>query len=397
MKRPLAVALLLYVVALHCSIAAMEILGSLITLVSILCTIRSREFSIFKSNRRLLICLLALVTSVALSLLLNPTLRPFWVQFGYMRWVVTLWGFALGIQLVWSEKFEARLRNLWMACTAITGLYGAIQCLTGLDLIRVGKVTPQTGGTFKSTGWFSFSLTYAYSMGLQTFGISIPGLRGPNPVLGILVCILGGAGIVAAMSRGAWIGAFVCVLVYLAATNRKLIIPAVAAILALIFGLSFFSQSFYTKFHDMLILHVDHSERVRFDLWQAYLRMFLDHPFFGVGFLQGHLLLKKYYEILHSTQDFTSHCHSNYLQFLAGTGIFGFVSFIAVILTFLRKAWRLRLVSPWGWSIFLAQLFLHIGGLTESNFIDGEIINILTFMWAMILVLEHRQIRPLPS
>ncbi|MGZ6480380.1 MAG: O-antigen ligase family protein, partial [Bdellovibrionales bacterium] len=103
--------------------------------------------------------------------------------------------------------------------------------------------------------------------------------------------------------------------------------------------------------------------------------------------------LPEYFARLGIDQEFVSHAHNNLLQFLGGTGIFGFISYCAVIFIFLRKAWRIRKVTAWGWSLFLAQLYMQLGGLTEANFIDGEVNHMLIFTWAILLVVEAKVLK----
>jgi O-antigen ligase len=143
------------------------------------------------------------------------------------------------------------------------------------------------------------------------------------------------------------------------------------------------------KLNDMIHFRADHSLQVRLHIWRAAWQMFLDHPFFGVGLDQTDLLLPAYYSKLGIQEEFTSHCHNIYLQWLAGAGLIGFSAFLFVCWEFLRRSWEITKRSAWGWSLLLAQIYLLVGGLTENNFFDGEVNHFFTFIWGMVLGLSH--------
>lgn len=349
-----------------------------------------RDFTIFTANRVLNYWMVGMVFAVGMGLLLNPAYRPFLLQFGFMRWVIVLWGLTFALQEVWDARFERTLITVWMVVVAVTGAYATFQCLTGKDFIRVEAVEYQSGGIFKAVGWFSASLTFAYNFGVSLFAQSRPGIERRSRVWGYVVGVLGGLGIIASISRGASLAAMVTVLIYLAFNWRIMVVPAAAIFYAISKGLTIYSAGFGGKIEGMEQMHVDHSAGVRLDLWQGYYHMFLDHPFFGVGLGQGDKFLPEYFARLGIDQEFTSHAHNNFLQFLGGTGLFGLATYCAVIFIFMRKAWRLRQVSPWGWSLLMAQIYMQLGGLTEANFIDGEVNHMLVFTWAIVLVLEAR-------
>jgi O-antigen ligase len=390
-KSILAWLLLLYLVTLHSSMAGMEIFAWTTCLTSFGYQIRKRNFKIFHANRAVNIWLLAFIVSVALSLAFVPLYRPFWFQFGFMRWTVVLWGLTFALQEVWDETFERRLLTLWIVLIGVTGAYAGLQCFTGRDFIRTDAVEVQADGIWKAVGWFSASLTFAYNFGVGLFAQAKPAFTRISKRWGAIVCLSGGLGLIASVSRGSWLASIVCVLVYLWFTRRVLVVPAAAFFYALSKLLIWYSAGFGGKIEGMEQMHVDHSSSVRLDLWQGYFAMWKDHPFFGVGVEQGDKFLPEYFARLGIDQEFVSHAHNNFLQFLGGTGTFGFVAYCGLIFIFLRKAWRLRNVTAWGWSLFLAQLYMQLGGLTEANFIDGEVNHMLIFTWAILLVVEARQ------
>lgn len=391
-KQLLIVLMLLYLLVLHTSMAGMELFAWIITICAFGYQIGWRKnFEIFKHNRALNLWILAMGLAVAAGLLANPLYRPFSVQFGFMRWAIVLYGLVFALQEIWSEQFERRLLIVWAVLVAITGSYAWFQCVTGIDLIRNEVIQAQQGGIFRATGWFSASLTFAYSFGISLFAMSLPTYQCFGRRVAVIF-VIGALGVISPVARGAWLAGSGTVLVYLLFTKKWWTAPLTAAgFYGVSKFLTTFSSGFGGKIEGMATMQVDHSSSVRLDLWKAYWNMFVDHPWFGVGLEQGDKFLPDYFAKLGIHQEFYSHAHNNLLQFLGGAGIFGLITYCGLNAVIFFKAWRLRKVTPWGWSILLAQVYLQLGGLTEVNFHDGEVTHMFVFTWAILLVLENRQ------
>ncbi len=397
MKQALTWSFLLYVIALHTSMAGMEICGWLV----IALTIATRpNLTIWNNNRTLNLWLGAIVLVVFASLLSLPQEKGFWFQFGFMRWTLVLWGLSFALCQIWSAEFEQRLLSVWWVTVAVAGAYGAFQCLTGIDLIRHDAVISQGGGLFKATGFYSESMIYCYSLGLSVLAAYVPVREHKGRLAAGSMFLFGTLGIVASMARGAWLAWLAVTCAYLFIHKRRLVAPAIAVFGATVGGLAMVSEGLSRRIVTLAQFKMDHSGSVRMDLWNSYWHMFLDHPLLGIGLLEGDKLLPKYYAQLglspwYLASDgvtqlpFVSHAHNNLLQWLAGTGILGLICYVTVSFIFLRKAWRLRAVSDWGWSLFLAQVYLHLGGLTEANFIWGAVNHMIMFVWALTLTIEQ--------
>jgi O-antigen ligase len=382
----------LYVTALHCSIAAMEIVGWLIFALALGLLYQHRaDVKPSHFDKKVAALLIMFTVWVGISCLAAPLTKGFWFQFGFMRWIFLLMGFAFALSRAWSIKFEDRLVKTWTIVFLISTLYGGLQFFTGIDFIREGKVQAELGGLYKATGFLSFSLTYAYMTGLSHFALFFPFQKKFGVKASYALAAIGVLGLAAGSSRGSWLAAIACAIVYLLFEKRKWLIPFVIAVVVAVAGLSTLKDVIGAKVADMAQLKMDHSSSVRVDIWRAYFAMFKDHPMTGIGIFEGDKRLPEYYAKLGIDQPFVSHAHNNYLQFLAGTGLPGFLLYIWVIVLFLYMAWQIRKETPWGWSLFLGQLFIHLGGFTECNFIDGEITHFLIFTWALTWMLYSRR------
>jgi O-antigen ligase len=128
---------------------------------------------------------------------------------------------------------------------------------------------------------------------------------------------------------------------------------------------------------------IDHSNNTRVHLWQGHWAIFQDNPVFGVGLLEGDKFLPEYFARLDIQEEFYSHAHSNYLQWLSGTGLIGLILYLYIAWFFAKGAWDLRRRDSWGWGLLLAQLYFHLGGISEASFFDGEVNHFIVFVWAM--------------
>ena len=142
----------LHVLALHSSIAAMEILAWVLVAGAIFLCIKRRQLP---ENQAWLWAYGAFALAGALSLLVNPLLKPFWFQFGFMRFGLVAFSLATTLRQVWSKSFEQRLLKIWLVTLGLAGAMGVVQCFTGLDFVR--HVTEQ-GGVWRAQGFFSLSL-----------------------------------------------------------------------------------------------------------------------------------------------------------------------------------------------------------------------------------------------
>src|SRR5690606_30000521 len=155
--------------------------------------------------------------------------------------------------------------TIWCVVLALTSLYAILQFFTGVDFIRASKgvVNPQEGGFFKTTGFFSMSLTFAYVIGQSTFAAALAGFRGVGKKIAVVILVLGGLATVSAMSRGAWISLFICGGIYFLFNHRGWLIPYILGVAVFVYGLMNLNPAVATKVGRMATLEMDHSSAVR--------------------------------------------------------------------------------------------------------------------------------------
>ena len=140
------------------------------------------------------------------------------------------------------------------------------------------------------------------------------------------------------------------------------------------------------------------SNVTRISLWRAGIKIFLNHPFFGVGDIDLAKLYKHYKEPYH--KEIQGHLHNNFFHVLATLGLFGllavlflFYKIIEIDIKVLKSAKGLPYISSYALGTLAAFCGFIISGLTELNFWDHEIATLIWFTFGLNLAF-YRSIKP---
>lgn len=124
-------------------------------------------------------------------------------------------------------------------------------------------------------------------------------------------------------------------------------------------------------------------------MWSWGLKVFKDHPVFGIG--PGNVKKLRYawreYPVEESVQDHMVHLHSNFMQVLVTLGITGSLAFTWLVLAMFSvlirsvKAYaRHPVFNGITWGILTAFIAFIVTGLFEYNFFNSEITMIIFFL-----------------
>lgn len=334
--------------------------------------------------------------------------------FGHNRWVVLLYSHAYWLRRFFSAHLEQRM--FWpLFGAAVAGVYGLHQTFTGVNLLRgpdffMGPM----GNLWRAYGFFNLPLTYAYAIGMLFFialaylivagkahwrkgqwGFGSDGLK-TTVLMAALTVPVSFAAVFASGTRGAYLavlGGLACLPFMM---GRRWLLPSFVGMALVLGGLFVALPDLRDRFVSIANVTTDKSNTGRFDIWRGHWAIFKDHYIVGSGLAYNNYLVKYYYEKLGIEDGVVSHAHNNYLQMLAGTGVLGFLAWSVFCLYFLWLAahlwWKLDPAHLWWRSlalgIFLAQVFHHIGGLTEVNFTDSEVLHQLLLLWAVLVVIK---------
>lgn len=406
-RRLIAISLGIYFIATWCTMAGMEIFGWLTFLLTVTYALRKegRAQALEIANVMPWKICLSLLAITIIGLLVNGTPNTNTIfDIGAQRWIFLLASGSLAMTLCFPTLKGYRV---FLIFTSITAVYALVQCATGIDLVRPGEhraVQPLFGmhAPWRSAGWFGLPLHYAYIAGQHVclpFAMVLLTYRTRKSSGWLFWGSLGAALLIAAsigttFTRGAWISVSAAFFVMALIAAPRI---AIGLVIAGIAGTGLLMSIWETFRLRMLTLidptYFSNSERVF--LWKANLEMFKDYPFFGIGYLENENRAGEYVTRMGHPDAFTGHAHSNYLQFLSGTGLTGFLTYLTLIIFMMWLTWRLWKSLPkdalWPRAIALgaigAQVSLHVGGFTECNFKAGSTNHNFMVVWALVIAL----------
>jgi len=207
--------------------------------------------------------------------------------------------------------------------------------------------------------------------------------RGRRQWLG-LFCVLPFGALLLSFTRNAYVGTLVAVFAYLALRRPRGLL-LLAPTLILVFVLA--PAQIRTRIASIAD-PADETNRDRFAMARAGLRMIADHPIFGLG----PEMVKPYY-MLYRDEDAprwrVPHLHNNFLQHAAASGLFAAATYLAIlVLFFVRVVFLLRRERDpersalWA-GAFLSVAALTVAGLFEYNFGDTEVLIPTLFILAV--------------
>ncbi|MGC8971485.1 MAG: O-antigen ligase family protein [bacterium] len=200
------------------------------------------------------------------------------------------------------------------------------------------------------------------------------------------------SGLILSMSQGAWVGLALGEILLLIFGGKKIRKSIGVLALFTIISLAIFSihslltgNSLLSFFHTRLDLNST-SKIERIYIWKSSIKMFLDHPITGIG-IGTFPLVYPNYKLPEAHEVSMSFAHNLILNLLVETGILGFLSFFAFVISLYKKGLRLYKKTQDDLTlILLSSLTAYLG----HQLFDGTIWSlhiglIFWFMGAIIL------------
>ena len=331
----------LFGLTLLVSLSGMEVFSSLILLI-VLTHVRWSEIRIKNFYRLDFVSLFALVFFCLLSLIINGYTEDIFHYFFKFRWILFFYLFGLFFKL--SPKalpvfFTGLLVGLY-----ISSLNSIFQFVTNWDFVRHRFIqnTISIEHVTRVTSFFNLPTTYGYCIAMAlTIPLTYLFSRGSgkSKILVALIFLCGLTSLVLTYTRGAWISFFCGFSCFIWLANKKLIVWLTPLFLLTGILLFYFQPGFQQRIESLVNLKYNsNSERIQ--LWKTNWEMFKDHPAFGVGLHKNDKLVENYNKILGHKHNVVSHAHNTYLQFLVGTGLFGFISLMIFFVFLLTSIGR---------------------------------------------------------
>ena len=308
--------------------------------------------------------------------------------------------FFVAYVLVDSRHTAERLLGLVVITAAGLAAYGIVQHYTGLDLARqlVGKparldpVWLGDGTGFRTAGLFPSGITYAHNL---VFPLSLVTalLFGPAYSRWKRAGLWCGWGLMVvallfSLTRGVWI-AYGCVLLGCGVVRGRRAWPGVAGGIVLC-GLLLLGAGDGVRERAAEVFDLNAATNLaRSRIWQANIDMIADRPLFGWGYGNYKRFREPYYAP-YPEADTDAHAHNTFLQLWVDGGWLGLVAFLTLMAVILGRGWRIYAglsVEPlksYALGIVLGLVGFLVGGLTQHNFGDAEVVIML---WALVGVL----------
>jgi len=388
----------LYAMSLASSMAGMEIFGSILSFAGLVAAISGRV-PLRRSGVEWVLLLFSVVVFIGACLAADLPLKLRIDVAGQLRWILLL--YALTMFFTQFADWQKRFVDLLLALYVIVAVYGIYQAFTG-DLF-FGILSPVGADTyaghtfFRARGFFSNTMSYSYCLGqclAMAFGFFLCSLKSKSPDKKNLAFFVAMAiGLVFTFTRGAWVGTGVALLAMSFLYNWRVGLWALAAVVAVVGVAAFASPAVHERLITISQSTPDQSVAQRYDLWRANWEMFKDHPWFGIGYGYNYYFTPEYNLRIFGHPAFVAQAHNNFLQVIAGCGIIGFFCWLYFCGYFIwlsaRTFWQNRHKDSWlagiSLAVFGAQIFFHVGGLTQSTFFDAKPLYILLCEWAVLI------------
>mgnify|MGYP003375660674 FL=1 len=259
-----------------------------------------------------------------------------------------LTGFLMVLLVVSSVRKYEQLQllvSLAVLGVSIAALYGCYQGYVGVEVVASQQDMSVNAGMpgrvysfFDNPNNFAEQLVMLLPLDLALFLNS----HWRGKLLSLLSLCVGAVAIGLTYGRSCWIGLTLAVVVFLALIDWRWVpLFLVAGLVAI----PFLPETIYNRI--LTITNTkDSSTRYRFEIYSTTENLMRDHWVKGVGL--GTDVMKEVFQTYPTNFDGTYpiHTHNNYLQIWAETGIWGLVSFLAVLLYQLKsgvKAFRAAL------------------------------------------------------
>lgn len=317
-----------------------------------------------------------------------------------------LWIFLIYYFYVWYVSSERSLKLLVGILCGFGGLvsiYAIFQHYYGLDFFGEPSRTlsPFAGEAvrFISKGTFSHHQTFA-NVYFMIFCLAFSLALVPAPfwkrTLTVGIASVLAVSVIFSYTRGIWLATLVAILLIALFRNRRafsMVLVTLALVGAVIVTVP---SSYSSRARSIFAL----SENIdRLIIWEISWAMLRDHPILGIGLGNYPELQDTYAPPQTTVKVSRAHAHNSYLQLAIERGIFAIVAFGWIWYVVLRvgfsSLWFLkgqegfRLAAIRGSTAGVVGFL--IDGFFQNNFGDTEVIALLLFLVAVIIILRVKQ------
>ena len=252
--------------------------------------------------------------------------------------VALMLGYFLVTTLIRSEIMVRRCVGSIIISSVGVGLLGIYQKISGQTLIywtdveMFGEGGGRVTSTFENPNVLGEYLIMCIPIAIALFLV----YKGFGKRIGSLATIVALVlALVFSMSRGAWLGCMIALLIFMIIYSRKTLVAFLFGLLLLPFAPIVIPDSVMQRFTSIGNMN-DSSTFYRVKIWEGCLEMIRDHWAHGIGV--GKEAFLKIYPIYARSAISAPHAHNLYMQITIETGIVGLVLFVAFIFILIQNA-----------------------------------------------------------
>ncbi len=324
-------------------------------------------------------------------------------------WIVA--AFPATYHLVRSRAEVKRLIGIAIAAAAVVAVYGIVQHFTGIDVARTMLGKPSDlhaswlGEGYRTKGLHPSGITYAHNLLFPlTFATGYAlagGVSARSRVLLLLAWVAMVLALVFSLTRGVWLAFAVVLLLKGLLRGGRPALAAGAGLAVLITFLVGVDPGVRTRARSAFDLPANVG---RTQIWRANLDMARERPLLGWGYGNYKSIRQAFYA-RYPDADTTAHAHNNFLQTQVDGGLVSLAAFVALFAVIVGHGWHghraLGAATEPARSLALALLLavvgFLVGGLTQYNFGDAEVVIYLWFTVGLLLRLAALARAPDPS
>jgi O-antigen ligase len=251
---------------------------------------------------------------------------------------------------------------------------------------------------WRAAGMYGMAITYGY--GIELILILMTGLAWVlkkkisafvNPYIFWVSYFTTVAGFYFAFARGAMLAFIFSIPFLFIKTNKKIFLSLLGigtagmlAILLMVWNGSDGGNRFFLKAKT-------ESNMIRLSQYEAAVKGWLEKPLLGWGyrnFEPNAFDIKKRNGI--NFAEFYGHAHNNYLEYLASTGIFGFLSILLFVFFWFWEV--LKRSDHFGLIMVPLVVSFAISGLFQNTINDGENMFVIMFLYSLTQALNNREV-----
>ncbi len=304
----------------------------------------------------------------------------------YLVWFVQPVGMFYIARYVRKVRPQASafLLKSFYVVLAISGLYAIYQYFTlhGLPPAWWGNsVEPKRAiSFFVHPNAYALFITPLLAFLLPDLFERIRNFRLPVNMAAALAWLLGAAGLVLSLSRGAWLGLAAAAVVFVVVgANKKLTQTALA--LGLV-GIIIAAAVPNLRWRVILPFYGERSSSARVSLWQTGWHMVQDNPIVGKGLLGADHSWNDY--AVDSSLGHYPFPHNIFLDAWIDTGLLGLISFVALCAYGIWHGLRNRAnLAAFGLALFLIALLVQ--GQIDNPYFKNDLALTFWLVWAMVL------------